>query len=155
MPSASPPLGAKGTRSLTDLGEHLRARRKELKLSAVATAEAARMSRVTLHRIERGEPSVSMGAYMGVIDALGLELDLREPGAGPRPALPRSIRLASYPQLRKLAWQLRVKKTLSPREALDVYERNWRHLEQTKLTAPERELILRLLESFGRERLLV
>jgi transcriptional regulator with XRE-family HTH domain len=36
---------------------------KALKVSATTAAEAAGMSRMTLHRIERGEPSVTMGAY--------------------------------------------------------------------------------------------
>lgn len=134
-------------------------RRKQLGLSALATSEAAGMSRVTLHRVERGEPSVTMGAYLGVIDALGLVLDLRVPNdkqpAGKGAALPRVIRPKEYPQLEKIAWQLRPGQELSPAEALELYERNWRHVERTKLDPRERELIRRLLEAFGRGRLLV
>jgi len=36
-------------------------KRKALRVSATVAAEAAGMSRVTLHRIEKGEPSVTMG----------------------------------------------------------------------------------------------
>ena len=42
------------------------------------TAEAAGLSRVTLHRIERGEPAVTIGAYLNVITALGRHLDITE-----------------------------------------------------------------------------
>ena len=41
---------------LQDLGARIRARRKSLGVNATAAAESAGMSRVTLHRIEKGEP---------------------------------------------------------------------------------------------------
>jgi transcriptional regulator with XRE-family HTH domain len=65
---------------LAELGERIREHRKRLKVSAVATAEAAGMSRVTLHRIERGEASVTIGAYMNAVAALGLDLRVVDPG---------------------------------------------------------------------------
>jgi hypothetical protein len=113
------------------------------------------MSRVTLYRIEKGEPSVAMGAWVSAAGAVGLRLELR--GArDERPVpLPKVVRLADHPQLAKLAWQLRGKRAISPREALELYERNWRHVDQVKLTRKERELIRALLQAFDRERLLV
>jgi transcriptional regulator with XRE-family HTH domain len=59
----------------------IRAHRKRLGVNGTTTAEAAGMSRVTLYRIERGEPSVTMGAYIGALDALGLELEVVDPHA--------------------------------------------------------------------------
>src|SRR4051812_46185245 len=79
MPAPTPPLGDATQAKLAALGERIRAHRKQLGVSATATAEAAGMSRVTLHRIERGEPSVTMGAYLGAIAAIGLELALVDP----------------------------------------------------------------------------
>ena len=62
MPAAAPPLPDHLGPRLQALGERIRAQRKQHRLSAATAAEAAGMSRVTLHRIERGEPSVTMGA---------------------------------------------------------------------------------------------
>lgn len=102
-----------------------------------------------------------MGAYLSVISALGLALHLKEPQ---KPTLksqtqaqkiPAKIRLADYKQLKRLAWQLKGTQTISPQEAIDLYERNWRHVDVKKLAKREREFLRNLLAAFGRERLLV
>ncbi len=119
------------------------------------------MSRVTLQRIERGEPSVTMGAWLNVASALGLSWALTDEETRTRSSkqaraeLPEQIRPHDYPQLKKLAWQLRKGQTLTPQEALALYERNWRHLDAGALEQDERELLELLLEAFGRDRLLV
>lgn len=76
--------------TLASLGAAIRARRKQLRVSATAAAEAAGLSRVTLHRIERGEPSVAMGLYQRALGALGLRLQLAQdpPAAQPREPAP-------------------------------------------------------------------
>ena len=157
MPATSPPIDAVTAIRLRELGARLRARRKALGLSAVATAEAAGMSRVTLHRMERGEPSVAFGAYCGLVQALGLTIELLDPSQGVRlsPVLPKTIRPTDYPQLKKLAWQLKEDQSLLPEEALNLYERNWRHVRTESLEPAERQLIDALLAAFGRSRLLV
>lgn len=70
MPSKSPAIEKNVADKLIALGEQIRAHRKALRVSLATAAEAAGMSRVTLHRIEKGEPSVTMGAYLNVMDAL-------------------------------------------------------------------------------------
>jgi transcriptional regulator with XRE-family HTH domain len=159
MPSRSPQTGKIVAVRLATLGRRIRARRKGLRVSAVAAAESAGMSRVTLHRIELGEPSVAFGAYMGVIAALGLDVDLLEapPGGASEAAakLPVKIRLVDYPQLRRLAWQRKRVDEITPKEALALYERNWRHVDREALDARERELVKLLADAFGGGRLLV
>jgi len=94
VPAKTPSLGPLLEERLRTLGARLRAHREHQKLSAIVTAEAAGMSRVTLHRIERGEPSVTMGAYLSAIDAVGLSLELEDPQA--LPPHPRASRLCVH-----------------------------------------------------------
>ena len=164
MPARAPSSPAHVGAKLAALGERIRDRRKALKVSGVDAAEAAGMSRVTLQRIERGEPSVTMGAYLGAASAVGLELELVDPreqksrgtrGARGKPPFPARIRLADYPQLKKLAWQLHGVATLTPEEALGLYERNWRHVDTAALDPAERALVNALAQHLGGGRLLV
>ncbi len=160
MPATAPTTGETLAARLLALGEQLRAQRKHLGVSATTAAEAAGMSRVTLHRIERGEPSVTMGAYLNAAAALGLALGVVEPqppppGRGQAASAPKRIRLADYPQLARLAWQHQGTSDVTPAEALSLYERNWRHIEQGALAPHERALIQQLVASLGGSRLLV
>ena len=104
---------------------------------------------------------MAMGAYLNPIAALGLELSLRDPRERkrrtrqPKTRLPPAIRLADYPQLQRLAWQLRGSTELTPQDALDLYERNWRHLDTTGMQANERELLSALVKEQGKGHLLV
>jgi transcriptional regulator with XRE-family HTH domain len=61
---------------LQALGENIRLARLRRHLSTTMIAERAGMTRMTLRAIERGEPTVSMGAYANVLFSLGLEKDL-------------------------------------------------------------------------------
>ena len=156
MPDPVPPAPPSDLERLAHLGERLRAARKRQRVSALAASEAAGISRVTLHRIERGEPTVAVGAWVAAAGVLGLALDLQGPNAGAGPAdLPKTIRLADYPQLKKLAWQLHGVEALSPREALALYERNWRHVDRAALSEREAALIGMLSREIGGGRLLV
>jgi transcriptional regulator with XRE-family HTH domain len=157
MPAAAPPLPPRQAELLTRLGEQLRRARKQQKVPAAATAEAAGMSRVTLHRIEQGEPSVTVGAWLAAAAALGLELAVVDPSAPAQAdaALPESIRLADFPQLKMLAWQLQGVEELTPQEAFSLYERNWRHVDARALTMKEIALIDALTRTLGGGRRLV
>ena len=155
-----PPLDPSAAQ-LQTLGEQLRARRKALRVSSTAAAEAAGMSRVTLHRIEKGEPSVAGGAWANAMAALGMSLvalnaeDARASVAGrTSPAdltewIPVRVRLADYPQLKALAWQVHGTDTLSPLEALGIYERNARHLDTAAMSPAERALLQALRVGLG------
>lgn len=156
MPALAPPVEAQLAAWLVELGARLRAQRKALKVSATAAAEAAGMSRVTWHRIERGEPSVTMGAYLGAAAVLGLRVEVVDPlAAAPAIGLPERLRVGDYPQLARLAWQLDAATELAPREAFALYERNWRHVDVPALEGRERELVSELAHRFGAGRLLV
>lgn len=158
MPAISPALTQQCAAALAAIGEAVRARRKALRISAVAAAEAAGISRVTLHRIEKGEPSVTAGAYMAALASLALDVRLlpretvQEPQAPARRGwIPARVRLDDYPQLRELAWQVHGASELTPREALDIYERNWRHIDAGQLSEEEKDLVDALRQALGKD----
>lgn len=150
MPAKLPVITSMTADQLIALGQQIRAHRKALRISATAAAEAAGMSRVTFYRIEKGEPAVTMGAYVNAMAALGLHFGLIQPAAESNETqhavnrdgwIPARIFLKDYPQLKQLAWQVHGVETLSPTEAWDIYERNWRHMDEQTLTMTERQLI--------------
>ena len=65
----------KGRRILAQLGENIKLARRRRKISTQQLAERAGLSRATLWQIEKGAPSVAMGAYFMVLHTLGLERD--------------------------------------------------------------------------------
>ncbi len=146
----------KNQSELAHLGALVRTRRKELRVSSTAAAEAAGISRVTLHRIEKGEPTVAIGSWIRVMDALGLTFDVAVKGRPASPAshgnagwIPAQVRLADYPQLKALAWHVRGSDWLRPKEAFDIYQRNARHLTTESMADAERELVEALRNAFG------
>jgi len=163
MPAKLPRVDTATRNNLTLLGGEIRLHRKALKVTATATAEAAGLSRVTLHRIEKGEPSVSMAAYMSVIHALGLdfavfpvdELISKDAGARRKGWIPAQVIVSDYPQLKQLAWQIHAATRLTPVEALNLYERNWRHLDLQNMEPNERDLVDALQLAFGKGKPLV
>ena len=61
---------------LAQLGERLRLARRRRKLSAALVAEGAGMGRVALGAVEKGLPGVTIGAYLSVMQVLGLDAGL-------------------------------------------------------------------------------
>ena len=76
MPAASRLSTAYERQLLIQLGERLRRTRQGRKLTTVALAELAGISRMTLNAVEAGEPSPTMGTYLRVMSALGVAGDL-------------------------------------------------------------------------------
>ncbi len=71
-----------------------------------------------------------------------------------RPRCPASIRLADYPELERLAWQTQAAE-VTPEEALELYERNWRHADLARMEPRERALVDALARQLRGGRLLV
>ncbi|MXZ16776.1 MAG: hypothetical protein F4069_01950 [Rhodothermaceae bacterium] len=63
-------------KALAKLGADITVARKKRRISTVSMAERAFLSRSTLVRIEKGDPTVSMGAYLSVLAILGLVRNL-------------------------------------------------------------------------------
>ena len=140
---------------LIRLGASLRQARLALGVSATAAAQASGVSRPTWHRMESGAPGVSAGAYARALDSLGLATstmgDVVDSAAGTRPegTIPTRIRIGDWPQLAAVAWSLQPDTLVTPRQALDIYERNRRHLVEADLSDDESALIRDLRDALA------
>ena len=76
MPSKPPVVFPQEQRLLAEMGERLRLARLRRKLSSTAVASRAGISRSSLYKVDAGDPGATMGAYLRVLTALGLESDL-------------------------------------------------------------------------------
>jgi transcriptional regulator with XRE-family HTH domain len=61
---------------LREFGDRLQLARKRRRLPAKQVAERAGMSPMTLRSLERGNSGVTMGAYLAVMQVLGVETDI-------------------------------------------------------------------------------
>ena len=68
-------LFPKHLKILQRVGENIKLARKRRKLTTIQVSERAAIDRTTLYQIEKGSPSVSMGAYFNVMRVLGLQDD--------------------------------------------------------------------------------
>jgi transcriptional regulator with XRE-family HTH domain len=164
MPSKNPSISEPSEQSLIAIGAALKDRRRQLGISATVAAESAGMSRVTLHRVESGAPSVTVGALVNAAEAVGLHLQLTDARpqwtqTGAEEAVntetPEKVRVGDYPLLSAAAWQLDADSRLDGFEALRTYERNWRHLDHAAMSDKEKALIQALAVKYSKGVLLV
>jgi len=74
----TPPLSLPVKRALAKLGGDIRDARLRRRITATLMAERAFITRVTLGKVERGDPGVSLGTYATVLFILGLASRLEE-----------------------------------------------------------------------------
>ena len=85
-------------RALRKLGADIHDARRRRRLTMAVIAERAFTSRATLQRVEAGDPSVSMGIYAAVLQALGLLDGLLEVADPARDTVGQSLATAALPQ---------------------------------------------------------
>lgn len=76
MAKKTAPLLPVSVALLEQFGDRLRTARLRRRLSAKQVAERAGMAPMTLRSVERGGAGVTMGAYLAVMQVLGIEKDL-------------------------------------------------------------------------------
>lgn len=65
-------------RALTKLGHDIRDARRRRRIPSAVAAERSSISRMTLFKVEKGDPGVAMGIYATVLFVLGLSERLTE-----------------------------------------------------------------------------
>lgn len=59
------------------------------------------------------------------------------------------LRIDRYPQLRDLAWNRQPGDEIAESDALALYERNWRYVDEERMPPEERAFLRRLIETHG------
>ena len=68
---SSPPLPLPVKRALAKLGQDIHSARVRRRITTTTMAERAFITRMTLRKVERGDPGVSLGIYATVMFVLG------------------------------------------------------------------------------------
>lgn len=76
MTKSSYPIFPNALEQLANLGERMRLARCRRKISTVLFAERMGVSRETLRRLEKGDPTISIGIYLRALRVLGLDEDI-------------------------------------------------------------------------------
>jgi len=71
----------KSQKILSQLGENIHLARKRRNFTQTLISERTGLSRLTIRKIENGDPGVSMGHYVAVLGVLGLSGDLAQVGS--------------------------------------------------------------------------
>jgi DNA-binding phage protein len=160
MPSTAPPTSETTQKFLAEMAQTIKLHRKKVGISSVSVAHAASISRVTLHRIESNPASVTTGAVINVLHAVGLSLKVLPKNDNTTAEtsgsvtnysgwVPVQVHLSKYPVLKQLAWHIQGNDALTPQQAWEIYTRHARHIEPHIVSPSEQNLIDALKCVFG------
>lgn len=93
---------------LRRLGANIHEARVRRKLPMSVVAERASTSRPTLSRLEKGDPSVSIGIYAAVLQALGLLDDLAGLADPARDSVGQQLMTAAMPKRVRIVGRKRI-----------------------------------------------
>lgn len=128
--------------SSEQLGRLLRQARRKAELTLEDVSARTGMSLRFLSELERGKEGASLGRVLQVAAALGVDLQAQ---AGAVPL----IEIDRYPELKLLGWQRKGQRFIDERDALALYEANWRFVDAEHLIPREAALIRQLADRHG------
>ena len=91
------------TRALRKLGHDIRDARRRRRIPVAILAERASISRMTLNRVEKGDPRASVGAYATVLFALGMAERLADVADPRHDAIGRELEEEHLPERIRLS----------------------------------------------------
>jgi transcriptional regulator with XRE-family HTH domain len=143
MVKVARPVSANVQPHFDELGTRLKGARIERRISLVEMANRTGISRDTLHRLERGDPSISIAALLNVLGVLGLEAELDQVAARfrtrreARPIDPQVLidfaerDWSAVTALKTAAW-LKRRQRLGPRDSFRISDDLRRHVRTTR-----------------------
>jgi hypothetical protein len=121
---------------------------KTIPIEAFAKAQGISAERVRQYcKANRIKGAVKIGEGRRGVWVLPADANItrRRPG---RPTL--KVRLAQYPQLLAISWHLGSEAEVHERDALALYEANWRFVDAAALSQGEKVFIERLTQKYGK-----
>ncbi|MGH7814647.1 MAG: hypothetical protein ACREQI_11685 [Candidatus Binataceae bacterium] len=91
------------TRTLRKLGHDIRDARRRRRIPVAILAQRASISRMTLNKVEKGNPGVSVGTYATVLFALGMADRLAEVADPSHDAVGRELEEEHLPERIRLS----------------------------------------------------
>lgn len=85
-------------KALKKLGKDIRDARRRRRIPMKLMSERAGFSRITLSKIEKGEPSVSMGSYAAALFVLGMSAQLEKIADASHDLVGRQLEEENLPQ---------------------------------------------------------
>lgn len=100
---SAPPVPIPVIRVLRRLGHDIRDARRRRRIPVAILAERASISRMTLNRVEKGDPRVSMGAYGTVLFTFGMAERLADVADPRHDAIGRELEEEHLPERIRLS----------------------------------------------------
>jgi transcriptional regulator with XRE-family HTH domain len=97
------PLPLPVRRALRKLGHDIRDARRRRRIQQAILAQRSSISRMTLNKVEKGEPGVSMGTYATILFSLGMSDRLADVADPRHDAVGRELEEEHLPQRIRVA----------------------------------------------------
>ena len=133
----------------------MRRRQRHLKQADLATAAMVSLKTVTNIETSIDKHDIGIQKVLRILRELDIAIELKavkpntcvtvQVNSTVSPTIP----IEDFPQLKLLTWNRSHDGMLNEVEAFELYERNWRHIDEANLINKEQNLIERLTRQYG------